>query len=235
MAFSATTSRRRQLPRPAADRLTFVKLSYLPRVGPARWARLGRRGIAGAALVVLPLTTACQTRIGEAATFGDHQVTTSSLTSLTQRTFGAFASSGHPVPAAQQAGIERSVLNLLIQAELLRDVGAKNGVSASKADIATERATEAKSTGGEASYVKQLAANGISAKDIPLFVERSVLIQKLQAAFKTTDDTVFLNDLIKATKNTRVRINPRFGGWDPKTLTITGAADDTLSSTTIKK
>jgi hypothetical protein len=183
--------------------------------------------------VALPLTTACQTRVGEAASVGDRQISTSTLTSFTQRTFAALASQGHPVPANQQATAQRSVLNLLLQVDLLRAAADTRHVSVSAADIATERAAEAQAAGGEAAYVKQLEANGIATNDIPLFVERSVLIAKLQKAYGATDSAGFVKALTADTKNLRIRVNPRFGTWDTKKLTIVDAAND-LSSTVTK-
>lgn len=196
--------------------------------------RLGRLGIAGAAVAALPLTTGCQTRIGEAASVGSHQIATSQLTSVTERSVAAAAASGNPVPANQAGQVQRNVLNLLVQVVLLRDVGAARGLTVSQSDLNAERATEATAAGGDAALVKQLAASGLSATDIPLLVERSVIITKLQAAFRATDTAAFTKDLTAAAKQIKIRINPRFGSWAPKTLTIVGAAN-TLSSTVTKK
>lgn len=201
----------------------------LPSVG-----RVGRLGLAGAALVALPLTTACQTSIGTAATVGPQKITTSYLTQVTQRSFAAAALSHNPVPPAQQAEVQRNVLNLLVQVDLLREIAAAHAVSATASDLATERAAEAKAAGGEAALLAQSAQGGLSAKDLPLVIERKVLITKLQSKYGTNDTNTFTKDLTTAAAKIDIRVNPRFGQWDPKTLTIVGAPNDLSSPVTSK-
>jgi hypothetical protein len=196
--------------------------------------RMGRLGVAGAALVVLPLTTACQTKIGTAANVGTEKITTAYLTQVTQRSFAAAAATKNAVPPAQQAEVQRNVLNLLVQVDLLRQIAINKAVSATASDLATERAAEAKAAGGDAALIAQSAQGGLSAKDLPLVIERKVLITKLQSKFGTTDTNTFTKDLTEAASKVRVEVNPRFGAWDPKTLTIVGAPNDLSSPVTSK-
>ena len=223
MRLWATTSRRLHPLRSVARSLQIVNLRSVRRLAAA-----------GAVVVVLPLATSCQTRIGEAATVGSQQIQTSTLTSVTQRSFAAAAGSGNAVPANQQAEVQRNVLNLLVQVDLLREIGQAQNVSASASDVATERATEAQQAGGDAALIKASAQGGLSATDLPLVIERKVLITKLQTKLGTTDTTAFTKDLTAAAAKIKIRINPRFGSWDPKTLTVVGAAND-LSSPVTKK
>jgi len=195
---------------------------------------MGRLGLVGAALVALPLTTACQTNIGTAADVGHQQITTAYLTQVTQRSFAAAAATHNAVPPAQQAEVQRNVLNLLVQVDLLREIAVMQAVSASAADLATERAAEAKAAGGDAALITQSEQGGLSAQDLPLVIERKVLITKLESKFGTTDANTFTKDLTEAAAKVKVRVNPRFGAWDPKTLTIVGAPND-LSSTVTSK
>ena len=225
MRLWATTSRRRRLRPVVTRRLALVNL---------RLGRFGRLGLAGAVLVALPLTTACQSRIGTAANVGDQQITTGSLTQVTQRSFAVAAASHNAVPPAQQAEVQRNVLNLLVQVDLLREIATSKNVTATAADLATERAVEAKAAGGEAALISQSAQGGLSAKDLPLVIERKVLITKLQAKYGTTDTNTFTKDLTAAASKIKVRVNPRFGRWDPKTLTIVGAPNDLSSPATSK-
>lgn len=194
----------------------------------------GRLGLAGAALVALPLTTGCQHRVGAAATINAQQVTTAQLTSVTQRSFAAAAATGNAVPEAQQAEVQRNVLNLLVQVDLLRAIGNANQVRASQSDLATERTAEAKQAGSDKALIAASAQGGLSATDLPLVIERKVLITKLQSKFGTTDDTAFTKALTVAASKIRVSVNPRFGQWDSKTLTIVGAPNDLSSPVTSK-
>ena len=223
MRLWATTSRRLRPPRSVTRSLPLVNLRSVRRLAAA-----------GAVVVVLPLATSCQTRIGEAATVGSQQIQTATLTSVTQRSFAAAAGTGNAVPASQQASVQRNVLNLLVQVDLLREIGQAENVSASASDLASERAAEAQQAGGDAALIKASAQGGLSETDLPLVLERSVLITKLQSKFGTTDTTVFTKDLTTAASKIKIRINPRFGSWDAKTLTVVGAAND-LSSTVTKK
>jgi hypothetical protein len=192
-----------------------------------------RLALAGAAIVALPLTTACQTRIGEAASVGGQRIETSQLTSVTARSQAALAASGNPLPAGQVPSLERSVLNLLVQDALLQQIGNQKGITVTPAEIATEHAAEARQAGGEAALATQLQQSGLSPTDLPLAIEKQLLVNKLQSAFGTTDTNAISKALTAMAQRIAVRVNPRFGQWDAKNLTIVGAPND-LSSTITK-
>jgi hypothetical protein len=84
---------------------------------------ISRAAIAGIALIALPLTTGCQTRIGLAASVGNQQIDTTELTSVTARSSAALAATGQAVPANQQSALQRGVLNLLVRDALLEEIG----------------------------------------------------------------------------------------------------------------
>lgn len=192
-----------------------------------------RVGLAGVALIALPLTTACQTRVGLAASVGDQRVETSQLTAVTQRSQAALAVSGNPVPAGQVPALERSVLNLLVQDALLEQIGSKKGITITQRDIDVEHASEARQAGGEKALETQLQQSGLSPTDLPLAIKKQLLVTRLQTAFGTTDTTAITKALTAIAQQIDVRVNPRFGQWDPKNLTIVGAPND-LSSTITK-
>ena len=102
------------------------------------------------------------------------------------------------------------------------------------APLATERTAEAKQAGSDKALIAASAQGGLSATDLPLVIERKVLIPKLQSKFGTTDDTAFTKALTVAASKIRVSVNPRFGQWDSKTLTIVGAPNDLSSPVTSK-
>ena len=201
---------------------------------PRRFRSVVRLGLAGAILVALPLTTACQNRIGLAASVGSRQLETSELTSVTDRSAAALSSTGTTVPADQEATLQRGVLNLLVREALLDEIAKAQNISVSDAEVASERSTEAKAAGGEKALITQSEQGGVSAQDLDLVVREKVLINKLQAKFGSSDQTAFANALTAAAAKIHVRVNPRFGSWDTKTLSIVGAPND-LSSTVTKK
>ncbi len=195
---------------------------------------VSRAGIAALALVALPLTTSCQTRIGLAASVGSTQIATSELTAVTARSSAALAASGQSVPASQEAALQRGVLNLLVRDALLEEIGKAQGITTSPSELATERATEAQQAGGEKALITQSEQGGVSATDLGIVVREKLLITKLQSKFGASDSTTFANRLTAAAQKIKVRVNPRFGQWDAKNLTIVGAPND-LSSTVTKK
>jgi SurA N-terminal domain len=195
---------------------------------------ISRAAIAGLALVALPLTTSCQTRIGLAASVGGTQIDTSQLTAVTARSAAALAATGQTVPANQQPALQRGVLNLLVRDALLEEIGKAQGLSATPSQLAIERASEARQAGGDKALITQSEQGGVSAADLDIVVREKLLITKLQSKFGSSDSTTFANKLTAAAQKIKVRVNPRFGQWDAKNLTIVGAPND-LSSTVTKK
>jgi hypothetical protein len=195
---------------------------------------IGGLGAAGLALVVLPVTTACQTRIGLAASVGKTQIETSELTAVTARSAAALAATGQTVPANQQAALTRGVLNLLVRDALLEEIGKAEGITTTPSELATEQASEEQQAGGEKALITQSEQGGVSAQDLDVVVRENLLITKLESKFGSSDSTAFANSLTKAAQRINVRVNPRFGQWDAKNLTIVGAPND-LSSTATKK
>ena len=195
---------------------------------------ISRAGIAGLALAALALTTSCQTRIGLAAAVGGKQIDTSQLTAVTDRSAAALAATGQTVPANQQPALQRGVLNLLVRDALLEQIGKAQGLSATSSELASERASEAQQAGGEKALITQSEQGGVSAADLDIVVREKLLITKLQSKFGSSDSTAFANKLTAAAQKIKVRVNPRFGAWDAKNLTIVGAPND-ISSTVTKK
>jgi hypothetical protein len=194
---------------------------------------ISRLALAGAALVALPLTTACQTRIGLAASVSKQQIETSRMTAFADRSATVLAANGNAVPASDEAKLQLGVLNLLVRAALIDQIAKDEGVTVSPAEVATERAAEAKAAGGEKALITTSEQGGVAAADMDLTVREAALINKLQAKFGG-DATSSGNKLTAAAQKIGVRINPRFGTWDSKTLAIGGAVND-LSSTVTKK
>jgi hypothetical protein len=195
---------------------------------------ISRAAIAGLALVALPLTTSCQTRIGLAASVGGKHIDTALLTAVTTRSAAALAATAQTVPANQQPALQRGVLNLLVRDALLEEIGQAQGLSATASELATERASEAQQAGGEQALITQSEQGGVSAADLDIVVREKLFIAKLQSKFGSSGSTTFANKLTAAAQKIKVRVNPRFGQWDAKNLTIVGAPND-LSSTVTKK
>ena len=222
-----------QRPSPPPARLTRrLGLVKLRSIASQRF--VSRTGIAALALVAVPAVTSCQTRIGLAASVGSKQIETSQLTAVNARSAAALAATGQAVPANQQTALTRGVLNLLVRDVLLEEIGKAEGITASPSDLASERASEARQAGGDAALITQSEQGGVAAADLDIVVREKLLITKLQSKFGNSDSTAFANALVAAAQKIKVRVNPRFGQWDAKNLTIVGAPN-ALSSTVTKK
>jgi hypothetical protein len=195
---------------------------------------VSRTGIAALALVAIPAVTSCENRIGLAASVGSQRIETSQLTSVTTRSAAALAATGQTVPANQESALTRGVLNLLVRDALLEEIGKAQGINVTPNDLAAERASEARQAGGDQALVTQSEQGGVSASDLGIVIREKLLINKLQSKFGASDSTEFANKLTAAAQKIRVRVNPRFGQWDAKNLSISGAPND-LSSTVTKK
>jgi hypothetical protein len=193
-----------------------------------------RLGLATVAVAVIPLTAACQTRIGEAASVAGHQIETSQLTAVTGRSEAVLAKTGQTVASDQRDALQRAVLTLLVRDSLLTELARLQGVSVSPAEINTERAREAQQAGGDSALVQQSEQSGVSATDIDIAIRYQLLLNKLATKFGSADATALSNKLAASAQQVKVRINPRFGSWDPKNLTIVGASDDLASTLTRK-
>jgi hypothetical protein len=196
--------------------------------------RVRRVAVAGLALAALPLATSCENRIGLAASVGSARIETADLTAVTARSAAALAATGQTVPANQAAALQRGVLNLLVRDALLEEIGKANGISASASELATERASEAQQAGGESALITQSEQGGVSAADLNVVVREKLLITKLQSKFGSSDSTAFAKSLTTAAQKIPVNVNPRFGQWDAKNLTIVGAPNDLSSTVTTK-
>jgi hypothetical protein len=195
---------------------------------------VSRTGIAALALVAIPAVTSCENRIGLAASVGSQRIETSQLTSVTTRSAAALAATGQTVPANQESALTRGVLNLLVRDALLEEIGKAQGINVTPNDLAAERASEARQAGGDQALITQSEQGGVSASDLGIVIREKLLINKLQSKFGASDSTEFANKLTAAAQKIRVRVNPRFGQWDAKNLSISGAPND-LSSTVTKK
>jgi hypothetical protein len=193
---------------------------------------ISRVGLAGLAVATLPLVTACQTRVGAAADVGDQQIQTSKVTAVADRSAATLARTGSPVPESERASLQRGVLNLLVRDALLGQIAKAQGITVTDREVSAERAAEARQAGGDAALIQQLEQSGLSATDIGLALRQNLLIMKLQQKFGSGDTTAFSNALTDAAKKVPVRVNPRFGSWDGKKLTIEGAPNDLSSTTT---
>jgi hypothetical protein len=173
--------------------------------------------------------TACDSLVGQAAIVGDHRISESDL--------GKYVLAEGPAPSALAAAAKSGtsvfpkseVVQFLIQQELFERWLAKNGGVPGNGELATTLHDQAATvllgsqlTGAQldAALEKQLISDGTSAKFLPVvlrtFELEMALVAKVNAK-SVAEVAVVVNKL-----NIKVQVNPRYGKWDAKTVSMTG-------------
>lgn len=133
---------------------------------------------AGAALLLL---TGCGdgagARPGAAAVVGDEQISTDQLQGLVDR--GLADPQAEQQLGADRAAFQRQALSRLINAEVLEQAAAENGVAVTDGEVADQRADFESQAGGAEALEQQAAQSGIAADDLDLFIRSIVLDQRL--------------------------------------------------------
>jgi hypothetical protein len=172
--------------------------------------------------------TACDSKVGEAAIVGGHRISESEL--------GKYVSPAGPVPsvlsAAAKAGQEvypkTEVVQILIQQQLFERTLAKNGGVPTAGELAKLHDQAAATflgtqlTGAALdSYLKSAQGNYGYAAGYAAQLLRTI---ELEAALAVKVKAQSLADLAAAVNklNINVQVNPRYGKWDQKTLTLGG-------------
>lgn len=185
-------------------------------------------GLSAAAALAMGGLTACDSKVGQAAIVGDHRISESDL--------GKYLSPQGPVPsvlaAAAKAGQsvypKTEVVQILIQQELFDRALAKNGGVPTKGELATLHDQAAATflgtqlTGAALdSYLKSAQGNYGYAAGYAGALLRTI---ELEAALAVKVKAQSLADIVTAVNklHIRVEVNPRYGKWEPKSLTLGG-------------
>jgi parvulin-like peptidyl-prolyl isomerase len=129
------------------------------------------------ALTVGAGASACTSSPGAAALVGDSRISVESLQGTVNRALA-------DPQAEQQLGQDRAKftrdqLGRLINNVLIANMAARDGITASPADIDHQLAQFAQQAGGEQQLDQQAAASGIPVKDLRTFIRYYVLQQKI--------------------------------------------------------
>lgn len=165
---------------------------------------------------------------GSAATVGQDRITDTELAEITEPLQKEL------LGAALPAQINQAVLNRLVVANLIDDLSGEQGIAVSQGDI-DSYVTEARtSLGGQQALDQQLLQSAVLPGEVNAVARTSLQAQRLGeklggAADPQTQQQKFSEALVAYAQTQDVRISPRFGTWDPATLTI-GPVPNTLSS-----
>lgn len=180
-----------------------------------------RRGIVALTACLVLAGCAGLGEAGSAATVGDVQVSTETLADQT----GAVQEQrGEPVGSPDLA-LTLGVLQRLVITELVSQAAAAQGVTVTQGEIdATIAEFEAQLGGAEALQAAYLDSN-VPAQSIEQQVALSVQVQKLGAALVPDADANGQQQAVSQYvtgfgMQEGISVSPRFGTWDPATLTI---------------
>lgn len=150
---------------------------------------------AGAALLLL---TACgdsgEARPGAAAVVGGTTISADQLSGLIER--GLADPQAESALGADRAEFQRQALSRLINAEVLEQTAADNGVTVTDGDVAAQRKLFEERAGGPEALVAQAAQSGIAEEDLDFFLRSVVLDQELAATL--TEDVDVPDEELRA-------------------------------------
>ena len=136
---------------------------------------------AGAALLLL---TGCgdngQARPGAAAVVGETSISVDELGGIVER--GLADPQAESELGADRAQFQRQALSRLINAEVLEQVAADNGVTVTDGDVDAQRKLFEERAGSPEALVQQAAQGGIAEQDLDFFLRSVVLDQELADA-----------------------------------------------------
>ncbi|WP_327680177.1 hypothetical protein [Kitasatospora sp. NBC_00458] len=185
-----------------------------------------RTAVAGALLAAAALT-ACGSpglTAGTAALLGGRRIPVGAVEArvaeLRHVTGGASADARHEPDGL----VRRAVTDLVLDAVVARAV-AERGPAVGAAEVAAARAAEEERYGGGEPLVRALAALGVPGGAIDDYVRRRLGIRRLAAAAgedagTPAGDRAVRRALAAAATALQLRVNPRYGTWDPDHVTL---------------
>jgi hypothetical protein len=179
-------------------------------------------------LAVLPVLTlsclglvACDSKAGAAAVVDGHRITEKELSRYVP-------ASAPPIPTGDgstSTPAKSFVLQYLIRNEVFPLLLAAAGGSVTEEQL---QAGKAEALGGatEADVTKQITQAGLSARFEPVLLRNRELLNVVRTKLTTQKQ---VDDALAKIKD-KVSINPRYGSWDLKSLTVVGLGKKQLPS-----
>jgi hypothetical protein len=185
--------------------------------------------ISAALLAGAPLLAACgnEAHPGAAAVVGGQRIEVSTLQTQVRQVRTAQAASPDSAQLIKNTGqLSQAKLNSLIFDRVLQKAADNNDVKVSRKEIQTARAQAAAQSGGEKQFAALLLQQGaLTPGQIDDAIRRDVLLAKVARAVGGDTSTPdgqqkVLAELSKTSKQLHVDVNPRYGSWDDKQVTL---------------
>lgn len=181
--------------------------------------------VAGSAVAAL---AACNTAPGAAAIIGGQQISNSQVTAYVR---DALSNASYASNAPDAATLARKELSLRIQQTLFEAQAAQDGVTVTDANVNSAIQQIENQAGGKKALDSQALQSGIAPSDIPANVRISLLVDALARKAGVSDPTstqgqqeasaIAVRALQVQSKRLGVRVNPRYGAWDPNRFGVT--------------
>ena len=195
---------------------------------------------AAAMLAATPLLTSCGTpHAGAAAVVGGQRIT---VTAVQARVDAVRAAQEKSPQAAQliqaSSDLQRNTVHSLVQAKIVDQAAKDAGVSVTTREVQQARAAAEKQAGGRANLEAQvLQTYAMVPADIDESIRTDLTMQKVASHYGADVQTAAGQaELVKVLRQTSaelgIDVNPRYGMWDSKKLTLDATKDPWLSQVT---
>jgi hypothetical protein len=197
--------------------------------------------VAVALVAAAPLLTACSSDAhpGAAAVVGGQRIEVSTLQAQVRDVRDAQQASPDAKELIKNTGqLSQAKLNGMIFDRILLKAADDAGVKASRKEIQATRQEAAAQSGGEKKFASMLLQQGaLTPGQIDDAIRRDVLLGKLASAMGTSTTTpegqqAILAELAGTSKKLRVDVNPRFGAWDDKKVSLGAASTPWITQVT---
>ncbi|MER7758563.1 SurA N-terminal domain-containing protein [Streptomyces sp. NPDC097619] len=177
--------------------------------------------VSAALLAAAPLLTACsgEARPGTAAVVGGERITISALQAQTRDVRDAQNRSPHGAQLiSDTAGLEKYKLNSMIQSLVLDRTAENAGITLTPRDLQEARKERIAQSGGLAEFESlALQKGGLAPSQIDRALRDQLILAKLNQKY---GEGKIAAPASAAAKQLGVKINPRYGAWDPTQLTV---------------
>lgn len=179
---------------------------------------IGAAVLASAAL----LASACAgQQAGSAATLGDSRISDVQLTDVVQE---ILAAQGKPVDSADEV-LTAEALSRMIVIDLVDALAEREGVVVSQGAIDQELTAYINQVGGEDAMVNTFVQQGVAPSQIEDVIRLSLSAEKLGVALAPDAEAdvqsqVVYDAAVALSEELGVEVSPRYGTWDPSTLSL---------------
>jgi len=128
--------------------------------------------------------------------------------------------------ATARGDFTRRVLRYLIEVDLARGYADDHGIRVSAAEVETGLTQAEQQQGGQQAFRKFLAGRGLTVEEVRTNVERILVLTKVSQSLARGSTTsqaaqgAFETWLRQRVHSVDVRVNPRFGTFDPRSTDI---------------